>query len=303
MINDVLSWEKFYSVSKKRRSYPPKNPKPFNRLVAYTNNFFAISGIGAFTKGYILVITRELLSSYALVHEKHHNELNWFIQTISEATEKAYSRKVAIFEHGMCACIGGLDRAHLHLLNVNEKVSKKDVILSINNTLIKRRAGINYIQYKKYKFENVHDINEIMNSPKKNSYKIYGKQLNYNDIKNDLNLSKWPLSALNHVKKGGHYVYFKLPSKSCSFLTNKNFNTQIGREILFDVEIKSNKKLNTLKKDVLKNNQYANLWKWQEFPFNENMIHTMRDLAPFLTEAQNSSTSKLYNFKTFAIKD
>ena len=38
---------------------------------------------------------------------------------------KEYKKKSVIFEHGMCACIGGLDRAHLHVMSVNDKTSEK----------------------------------------------------------------------------------------------------------------------------------------------------------------------------------
>ena len=302
MDEDVLSWEKFYEESKKRRFYPPKKAELFNRLIAHTNNFFAISAIGAFSKGYVLVITKKLLPSYALVDQNQIEELNWFINVLTKCIKKAYNRDSVIFEHGMCACVGGLDRAHLHILSIDSKSTSKIIIKSINNILKKRKAGIKYIKYKGYKLENIHDINEIINSSSKGSYKVFGKQLNYNDIKNDLNYSKWPLAAINHVKKGGHYVFFKVPSKIGSFLTNKNFNTQIGREIVCDIELRTNKKLKLFEKKTLVNNPYANLWKWQEFPFKDNMIITMRDMAPFLTEIRESTLAKIYNFKTFEIK-
>ena len=34
--------------------------------------------------------------------------------------------------------------------------------------------------------------------------------------------------------------------------------------------------------EILKKNEYANIWKWQEFAFKENMHKTMHDLAPEL---------------------
>ena len=85
MDEDVLSWEKFYEESKKRRFYPPKKAELFNRLIAHTNNFFAISAIGAFSKGYVLVITKKLLPSYALVDQNQIEELNWFINVLTKS--------------------------------------------------------------------------------------------------------------------------------------------------------------------------------------------------------------------------
>ena len=97
--------------------------------------------------------------------------------------------------------------------------------------------------------------------------------------------------------------YFKNSSQS-SFLTSKNFNTQLGREILFEVEINSNAndKLKKFNDDVIKQNPYANVWKWQEFPFKENISKTMLNIAPSLIKIKNSPEAKLYKFETFELK-
>ena len=141
-----------------------------------------------------------------------------------------------------------------------------------------------------------------MDSDEKNTYKIVGKQLTYNDIKNDLDYKKWPISALDHVKKGGHYVYFNNHLQSSSFLTNKNFNTQLGREVLFEVEINSNNELKKFYENTIKQNPYSNIWKWQEFPFKENMLKTMHDITPSLIKIKNLPEAKVYKFETFELK-
>ena len=61
MKKDQLSWEKFYEESQSRISLP-KKVKEYNRLVAHTKNFFIISGYGAFTPGYLLIISKDFLS-------------------------------------------------------------------------------------------------------------------------------------------------------------------------------------------------------------------------------------------------
>ena len=136
-----------------------------------------------------------------------------------------------------------------------------------------------------------------------NSYKVIGKQLTYDDIKNDLDHKKWPKSALGHVNKGGHYVYFKNNLQSSSFLTSKNFNTQLGREILFDVEINSNEKINEFYKNIIKQNPYANVWKWQEFPFKGNISKTMLNIAPSLLKIKKLPEAEFYKFETFELKN
>ena len=64
MLNkDQLSWNEFYKESKDRSSIP-KKINEFNRLVAHTKNFFVISGYGAFTPGYLLIISKDFIPSY-----------------------------------------------------------------------------------------------------------------------------------------------------------------------------------------------------------------------------------------------
>ena len=86
---------------------------------------------------------------------------------ISKKTiSKIYKRNSVIFEHGMCACIGGLDRAHLHIMSVPLETSVESLTETINETLYERKAGIKYIKYKDYKLENIHDINQIFEDKK-----------------------------------------------------------------------------------------------------------------------------------------
>ena len=88
-------------------------------------------------------------------------------------------RKTVIFEHGMCACIGGLDRAHLHLMSIPNHSTKSQIKNAINQVLYNRKAGIKYIEYNNYKLENLHDINQIYETlkdeKKSEKIKIIGK--------------------------------------------------------------------------------------------------------------------------------
>ena len=299
LIKDVLSWEKFYEESTKRDSYPPKEIKLFNRLVSHTNNFFVISAIGAFTPGYLMLVTKKLLPSFGMIEDQHLDELKWLIEVISKALIKTYKRETVIFEHGMCACVGGLDRAHLHMMTIDSSFSDDLIKDSINKVLIRRKAGIESVEINGHKLENIHDILEVMNSSDVNSYKINGSQLFYEDISNNLDVSNWPISTRPHVRRGGHYVYFKTKSSSSSFLTDKNFQTQLGRQIIFETEIKKNLVLRTMYEKIIKENEYANVWKWQEFSFKQNMLKTMNDLVPALQEIKNDHKNKIFNFQTF----
>ena len=97
-----------------------------------------------------------------------------------------------------------------------------------------------------------------------------------------------------HINKGGHYVYFKTKNSSTSFLTNKNFQTQLGRQIVFQLELETNQKTKNQYNKIIKENKYANIWKWQEFPYNRNILKTIKDLYPSLLKIKNN-----YNFESF----
>ena len=119
-MNDVLSWEKFEENTFNEKKYPPEKIELFNRLIASTENFFVIAAIGAFVPGYVMIVTKKLLPSLALIEDSQKDELDWLIKTLSESISEVYQKKVALFEHGMCACIGGLDRAHLHIMPMSQ---------------------------------------------------------------------------------------------------------------------------------------------------------------------------------------
>ena len=58
-MEDVLSWDKFFYETNKSKFYPPKKIDLYNRLVAFTDNFFVIAAIGAFTPGYLMIVTKK----------------------------------------------------------------------------------------------------------------------------------------------------------------------------------------------------------------------------------------------------
>ena len=298
LIKDQLAWDGFFDESSKRETYPPKKIELFNRLVAYTNNFFLIAATGAFTPGYLMLITKKLIPSHSMIEEKHVDELKWLIEVISKAISKTYKKETVTFEHGNCACLGGLDRAHLHIMTINEKADNDLIKECINKTLINRMAGISSVEINGHKLENIHDITEIMNSSDSNSYKVNGKQLVYEDICSDFDINNWPISTKKHVQNNGQYVYFKTNSPSTSFLTNKNFQTQLGRQIVFEIEKETNSDIKKINKEILKKNIYANIWKWQEFSFKENMLKTMNDLILELLNIKNDK----FKFFTFEKK-
>ncbi len=294
-IHDALSWDLFLNGSKIRSCYPPKEINLVNRLVCHTKNFFVIAAIGAFVPGYLMIVSKKLISSYALLEEKELDEFYWLINQIRKSIETTYKKKVVLFEHGMCACVGGLDRAHLHLMPIDETSNDMEIINAINRVLNNRKAGIKYIDFNNHKFENIHDINQIITSCEKSDYIINGKLLKFEDLQH-LDFQKWPFSALDHVKKGGHYIYFDSSSKHSSFLTTENFQTQFGREVVYEILMKKNLDFKKKAEKILKENEYINVWQWQSKFFKENIYKTMLDIIP---ELNKISLNCNYDFITF----
>ena len=278
-IADQLSWEQF-KIHSENEKKPIKKISEFNRLVAHSKNFFIISGYGAFTDGYLLIISKDFIPSYGLVKTNDIDEIKFLIKLIKKFIEKKYDRKTVTFEHGMCACIGGLDRAHLHLMSIPRNSTKRQIKNAINQVLYNRKAGVKYIKYNNYKLENIHDINQIYESlkykKKSEKIEIIGKIMEIEDIQN-LSTKNWPLITLNHISKGGHYVFFDSGESSSSFLTTHNFQTQFGREVVFEIEKKLNKKFNLEIKKLEKQNPYNEVWRWQNYKFEKQIITTLKD--------------------------
>ena len=302
MKKDQLSWEEFYNECKDRTSLPNKINE-FNRLVAHTKNFFIISGYGAFTPGYLLIISKDFLPSFGLVEKDQLNELNFLLKLTKETINHELNRNSVVFEHGMCACIGGLDRAHIHIMSIPKETNEKSMSEAIDLTLYNRKAGIEYIEYNNYKLQNLHDINHIyedliLKEEKNDEFKIVGKLLKMNDIQN-LQVQKWPLITLDHIKKGGHYVYFKSDFEIASFLTTNNFETQFGREVVYHNELILNSEFKTKVKKLEDKNQNLHIWRWQHYTFEEDIVKSMKTAKTGLTKLQNKYQK---NFNEFELK-
>jgi len=279
MKKDQLSWEDFYNESKDRTSLP-NEIKEFNRLVAHTKNFFIISGYGAFTPGYLLIISKDFLPSFGLVEENQLSELNFVIKIVKETINQELNRNSVVFEHGMCACIGGLDRAHIHIMSVSKETNEKTISNAIDMTLYNRKAGIEYIEYNNYKLQNLHDINHIYEdliskNESNDEFKIVGKIFKIKDIQN-LSVQKWPSVTLDHIKKGGHYVYFRSDFENSSFLTTNNFETQFGREVVFQNELILDNKFKRQVKELENKNKNLNVWRWQHYTFEKDILQSMK---------------------------
>ena len=199
-----------------------------------------------------------------------------------------------VFEHGMCACVGGLDRAHVHIMSVNKNTSETILKSSIEKVLQKRKLGINYVKYRNHKLFNIHNIDHFINNPlsiEGKDYEINGKILKLNDIRN-LNFDEWPHVTLNHINKGGHYVYFRSDSNNASFLTNQDFKTQFGREVIFENELVLCKKFQNEIKYLKEKYPLLEFWKWQNWMFENKVIETVNGSRQYLNDYKSVFSSE-----------
>ena len=299
MIEDQLSWTKFFEQSNQEKYI--KEVKQFNRLIAHSKNLFIISAYGAFTPGYLLIVSKNFVPSFGLLEEENLEELNFIIEISKKVIKDKYDRNSAVFEHGMCACIGGLDRAHLHIMSVTNDSSVKSLTEAINKTLHERKAGIEYIKYKDYKLENLHDINQLFEDKEifeNNDVEIVGEILDIKKIK-DLSVNAWPQATFEHINKGGHYVYFKSDFEDASFLTTHNFQTQFGRQVVYNNEKELNKSFKEEVVNLQKDNSFLEVWKWQNCMFNENILDTIIKTKSDLNNLKSEFKEK---FKKFDIQ-
>lgn len=296
-LKDQLSWTEFLKESSKEKNIT--EVKPFNRLIAHSKNLFIIAGYGAFTKGYVLIITKDFVPSFGLIKSEIIEELNFLIKLLKFYIKKKYSRNITVFEHGMCACIGGLDRAHIHIMSIDKSSSELSLKKSIEKVLYKRKVGIRYITVGDYKLENIHDINQFMDekSNKQNiDYKVEGKLSNIEDIKN-LDANEWPLITIDHIKKGGHYVYFGSDYPHASFLTIKNFQTQFGRQVVFENELDLSESFRQKIKKITQKSPVMEPWKWQSYIFEENIIETVNESRKDLKNLSDEYDKEFQKFE------
>ena len=299
---DELDWNFFSKESKLDLNNLPNKCSSFNRLIMHTNNFFVIAGYGAFNNGYLILIPKKLVSSFSQIENNLLKEFYWLKDFTKKVLLKVYSEfNVAIFEHGLCACLGGLDRAHLHFMPYH-KDNENIIIKSINHSLLRRRIGDQIINFENYKLTNPDDINFFLNNPDKSKrFKISGKQYKFEDIKSNYKVSEYPKNIYVENDNGKPYIYFDSGYENSSFITFENIETQFGREIVFNIDYQNN---NSLKNFIMKNNIQLQsdkefYWRWQDYKFEVNIINTIKNISMYLFNNYSNLNNNEYNLISF----
>ena len=124
---------------------------------------------------------------------------------------------------------------------------------------------------------------------------IKGKLLNFKDIKN-LKVKEWPSITLNHINKGGHYVFFGSDFDEASFLTTQNFQTQFGRQVVFENEMVLSEDFRNKITQISKDNPLIEAWKWQSCMFEKNVINSVNSTRKSLKELKSEFSDEYIKF-------
>tara|TARA_X000000950_G_scaffold286475_1_gene395478 strand:+ start:1152 stop:2036 length:885 start_codon:yes stop_codon:yes gene_type:complete len=273
---DVLSWDLFNNDALKRSDQIPDKVNLENRLIFETKNFFAVCGLGAFIEGYAVIITKDYLNSFAVLDSDELAEFDWISKKINDFYKSKYNKEIAIFEHGMCSCAGGLDHAHMHTIPSPE-INENDLKNTVNKILKTRAAGINKIIFKENEFDNVHDIATIINFS--SDYKITdGKLLEFNDI----NEFKGNIESIkDDIIKKEQYIYFNFNNKQV-FTTNHYLGTQFGRELVYEIYLNKNEEKKKYFNSLSRSNLNKFIWRWQDYSFEDNILSTIKEMSNYL---------------------
>jgi len=298
-MKDQLSFPNFKNNSDLDIKNIPNECKDFNRMIFHTKNFFSIVGYGCYNLGYLLLMPKKNIASFRHMHPEVYEEFYWINDFIKKIISHIFnSKNIAVFEHGMCGCFGGLEHAHLHYMPFFS--THENLIKNINKALKRRRIGYNYIIFDGKKMTSREDIDQILSKKfiNPNDYKVVGNQKSLEEIKVDFDLSQFPknLDSLGNIEKP--YIYFNSGLEKSSFITFENIETQLGREIIFNSQsyyYDNEKKINIKKK----NNNEIYIWKWQENKFKYNIIKTIKLFANYLSENKKSIKYR-FDLQTFS---
>lgn len=156
-----LAWEKHRKGALERGRQLPSHYVNGQELLAETQNFFCVAGLGAFEKGCVLVLPKEPFGSFAEVPAELQDEAEWFVDAMSDAVKATYGSETLEFEHGACGCLDH-GHAHYHIMALPSGTAPQDVVAGVDNTLRDRCAGIDSVELHGEALTHPSDIRDIL---------------------------------------------------------------------------------------------------------------------------------------------
>jgi diadenosine tetraphosphate (Ap4A) HIT family hydrolase len=283
-LENRLSWQRFQAGATRRGEVLPLTAELDEYLVCSTEHFFVIVGSGAFRLGYLIIVTKQAYRSLMEIPATLRPELDWLRQTLSDMLVRRYQKAVVQFEHGMCGC-SGADNAHLHLMPVSKRATAADFRRAIDRVLDHRGVGI--------RDEIDRELRREFRSEVSNREVWCLEKLSRLLLDNYLRGEAWE-------KPLGKYVYFQTPFEEVSFLTGAELGSQVGREIVFEVERHHSKALQKMARTGLAH-EGSLTRRWQDFEFNHNMVQTMHDLVEPLNEMRQTVVARRFGFRSYLV--
>ncbi|MDX9689766.1 MAG: hypothetical protein RBT70_04770 [Alphaproteobacteria bacterium] len=300
MLIDTFSWEPYEQALLERKRVLPEVMTKRNKAVADTKNFYAVIGSGAFIPGHLLVIPKKLIFAFASLPDDQVEEADWFLNKMERIVQKTYGLKTIIAEHGMCHTPPSerkhYDHAHVHLFTLSPHVTEQGLTKAIDFTLARRAPAVTEICLEGKTYTKADEISEqfrraAMEGVAPNTLSFKGKLLTLTDVQ-QYAMDDLVLSGRTPMSHAGMYTYFKTPWASNSFMTHYDLQSQITRHIVFNAE----RGIDTWEKDG-----GTMEWRWQENPFWERMVQTMRDIAPAMQEIESEPEARRFAFRNGVI--
>lgn len=131
--------------------YNHQTEKP-EHILYETNNFFVVPGTGAFFPGYLMIVPKRHIMSFAWLTPDELKEFFQILDDLRSILEAIYGSRVLAFEAGSKNDGAGkhltsIVHAHFHLAPVEMPLLKEVRKSGINPALIKKRDIIKYGQY------------------------------------------------------------------------------------------------------------------------------------------------------------
>jgi|HubBroStandDraft_6_1064221.scaffolds.fasta_scaffold337892_2 diadenosine tetraphosphate (Ap4A) HIT family hydrolase len=127
----TLDWN-YYDPTAARSNAECSTGGKASELIAETDNFFVLAGLGSFVPGYTLIVAKPRLwegspklTSLAEAPSRACDEFHWLLRSMKGAVETVFDAEVIGFEHGIPRGVSGPDRncacmevAHFHIMPI-----------------------------------------------------------------------------------------------------------------------------------------------------------------------------------------
>lgn len=128
------------------------NPEHPEHILYESENFFVLPGLGAFFDGYVMIVPKKHVMSFAELNTKEYEEFLRVLNDMRFILESVYKKKIFVFECGSGRDGGGkhatsIVHAHIHLAATDMPVLREVHKSGLYPALINPRNLLNYGEY------------------------------------------------------------------------------------------------------------------------------------------------------------